>query len=656
MRRIVRLASAVMILAAGLTVSSGAAEKKCGIVEKVTGPEIIVKYSNVARPLAMGDKLHINTGAGTVNILATFPMQTVSKCRVTGGSASQVKKGMIVYFDIPPVKEEPVVVLPEEKTGIKASDDGTITDTRTGLMWLKNAGSFYGNWNEAVRYCEELEFAGFNDWRLPTMAELTTLSIGVGAENEPWDYLMEGVGFVNVKGEYWTSTQKAADTRYSMAPGSGHIWDQGTNTTSLWTVPVRGTMKSPDIRQFFKDNGDGTITDTRTGLVWMKDAGMAGSQLSWSAAGPWCANLTVPGKGWRLPTREEMMSLWAGLPYGQNIWKKTLAEAGFEHIAKRYWTASDSRAGGRLETKFTVLFDGDITSSSITKGEKYNVWPVKGEGRVFRNRESSFIDSGIDTLTDTRTGLMWLKKAKSVYERWDDVVDYGDDLRFAGFSDWRIATVSDMRSLLAGKPAGVDERFYLLQQGFFGFEKEYWLASEYISNDDSVWRYDIVAGKLRVESPDERNGGGWLVRGGNVDAPDSVGAFEKKGDDILVDIRSGVMWLKNANAAGGPLTLDEAKQFCAKLGAGGFADWRLPTQDEFKVFLSGMNPSKDSRKQFVKQGFTDIQNYYWTSTPEDKDHNWLASTVETHVGSVDRIDKTKKNYVWAVRSEPKKEE
>ena len=56
--------------------------------------------------------------------------------------------------------------------------DGTVTDTGTGLMWKRAAeGKF--TFDEAVeRFVGKDEFAGFNDWRLPTIDELKTLLLG----------------------------------------------------------------------------------------------------------------------------------------------------------------------------------------------------------------------------------------------------------------------------------------------------------------------------------------------------------------------------------------------------------------------------------------------------------------------------------------------
>lgn len=60
--------------------------------------------------------------------------------------------------------------------------DHTITDTKSGLMWLKEDSyittGHWLNWFEAFKYIEALNedsFAGHIDWRLPTLEELKTL-------------------------------------------------------------------------------------------------------------------------------------------------------------------------------------------------------------------------------------------------------------------------------------------------------------------------------------------------------------------------------------------------------------------------------------------------------------------------------------------------
>jgi len=59
--------------------------------------------------------------------------------------------------------------------------DGTITDNATGLMWPDDANGDGGNsgnavnFNAALDYAEALEFAGYDDWKLPNYFELSSL-------------------------------------------------------------------------------------------------------------------------------------------------------------------------------------------------------------------------------------------------------------------------------------------------------------------------------------------------------------------------------------------------------------------------------------------------------------------------------------------------
>lgn len=60
--------------------------------------------------------------------------------------------------------------------------DGTISDTQTGLMWVKKDSYLHTgrmmNWSEAFEYVRSLNenmYADYMDWRMPTLDELRTL-------------------------------------------------------------------------------------------------------------------------------------------------------------------------------------------------------------------------------------------------------------------------------------------------------------------------------------------------------------------------------------------------------------------------------------------------------------------------------------------------
>ncbi|CAK8711391.1 hypothetical protein KKHLCK_00385 [Candidatus Electrothrix laxa] len=92
------------------------------------------------------------------------------------------------------ISVEPALVVPpspkpqESRTIGRYTDhgDGTITDTKTGLMWKRCLEGLSGvnceegkveryTWDEAVERFKNVDYAGYRDWRLPTIDELKTL-------------------------------------------------------------------------------------------------------------------------------------------------------------------------------------------------------------------------------------------------------------------------------------------------------------------------------------------------------------------------------------------------------------------------------------------------------------------------------------------------
>jgi len=63
------------------------------------------------------------------------------------------------------------------------------------------------------------------------------------------------------------------------------------------------TLPQPKASRFI-DNGDGTVTDKETNLVWMKEDD--GKERKWEEAKQYCEKL---GNGWRLPTIKELISI-----------------------------------------------------------------------------------------------------------------------------------------------------------------------------------------------------------------------------------------------------------------------------------------------------------------------------------------------------------
>ena len=64
----------------------------------------------------------------------------------------------------------------------KDNGDKTITDTKTGLMWMKEdsylLSGHWINWFKSIQFMKQINEEGFAnqyDWQLPTVEQLTTL-------------------------------------------------------------------------------------------------------------------------------------------------------------------------------------------------------------------------------------------------------------------------------------------------------------------------------------------------------------------------------------------------------------------------------------------------------------------------------------------------
>lgn len=54
-------------------------------------------------------------------------------------------------------------------------DNGTVVDSKTDLMWAQSDNGEDTSWVDALLFAESFSLDSFNDWRLPTREELTTL-------------------------------------------------------------------------------------------------------------------------------------------------------------------------------------------------------------------------------------------------------------------------------------------------------------------------------------------------------------------------------------------------------------------------------------------------------------------------------------------------
>ena len=152
----------------------------------------------------------------------------------------------------------------------------------------------------------------------------------------------------------------------ALAPTAG-------STTGAYNTPA--LTNSPR----FTDNGDCTVTDNQTSLIWMKNAncqGDASGYINWTnaltfaneqASGGACGQSDGSTAGqWRLPNINELHSLGPAWPPGAPF---TQVQSKIDDF---YWSSSSVDANSAW---LVSMYDGWVSSG--TKSSRINVWLVR---------------------------------------------------------------------------------------------------------------------------------------------------------------------------------------------------------------------------------------------------------------------------------------
>ncbi len=182
------------------------------------------------------------------------------------------------------------------------NSDGTISDSKSYLMWQKAADT--QTWAGAQQACDNLTLAGYSDWRLPTVAELSSL-----IDYQASAQAIDGTFFQAPMLQTWTAMQVVNNPPY--------IWTVHFADGSLQQFDPQGTLASRCVRtasllagsstRFQIDVLGDTIADSATGLTWVWT--VQPQLYKFAEAKKFCANLIKNDGGWRVPTLREMQSL-----------------------------------------------------------------------------------------------------------------------------------------------------------------------------------------------------------------------------------------------------------------------------------------------------------------------------------------------------------
>ena len=227
----------------------------------------------------------------------------------------------------------------------------------------------------------------------------------------------------------------------------------------------------------YQNNGDGTVSDLVTGLMWSQSADLNGDgtinasdKLSLTNALNGADSSTLGGyDDWRLPTIKELYSLilfdgtdvsacpggscsatpfidtrYFSYAYGDTSAGERVIDAQFATSTKYVSTTMNGD-----ETMFGVNFaDGRIKGYELSMrgtDKTFFVLYVRGGNNYGVN---AFADNGNGTITDNATGLTWMQSDSGTGMNWESALAYCEGYSAAGSDDWRLPSVKELQSIL----------------------------------------------------------------------------------------------------------------------------------------------------------------------------------------------------------------
>jgi len=223
-----------------------------------------------------------------------------------------------------------------------SDDELTVYDNITGLTWTRSHDlngdgelnvSDKKTQSEAVTHAATLNatnFGGYSDWRLPSIKELYSLMDFRGTDpnvssDDPsgltpfidTEYFVIGYGDTAaderlIDSQFATTTiyvdfvMSGQEAMFGLNLVDGRIKGYPTQTKTYYVYYCRGNTNYGV--NDFTDNGDDTVNDNATGLMWQQADSITG--MDWSNALAYAETSELAGySDWRLPNTKELQSI-----------------------------------------------------------------------------------------------------------------------------------------------------------------------------------------------------------------------------------------------------------------------------------------------------------------------------------------------------------
>ncbi|MFH1242584.1 MAG: DUF1566 domain-containing protein [Pseudomonadota bacterium] len=224
----------------------------------------------------------------------------------------------------------------------------------------------------------------------------------------------------------------------------------------------------------YTDNGNGTVTDLNTGLVWQQKHA---TDRPWEEACEYCEGLTLGGRtDWRLPTKREL----ASLPH-YGVYDPSIDTVYFPDCNWGYWSSSPSTYYSDRFAWYVDFYDGEVSDHYMTMDMRVRCVRGGASGPIF-----DFVNNGNGTVTDKITGLVWQQgdgHNDGEGRTWEEALAFCQTLSLGGHTDWRLPNVRELESLTDVN------RFILpsIDPLFDCRSSYYWSSTTHAEDMDQAW-------------------------------------------------------------------------------------------------------------------------------------------------------------------------
>ena len=175
-----------------------------------------------------------------------------------------------------------------------------------------------------------------------------------------------------------------------------------------------------------------------------------------------------------------------------------------------YWSSSTFANGTGFAWR--IHFSYDYGSPSYSKSNAYYVRAVRG-GQA--GSLGHLVINGDGTATEVSTGLMWQQAEGAKEMTWDAAISYCEKLSLAGYADWRLPNLKELRSIIdhSEYAPSIDTTYFPNTVSSY-----YWSSTTVANHTNSAWLVDFLygVGYWRNKSYDlyvraVRGGQNWLL-------------------------------------------------------------------------------------------------------------------------------------------------